>query len=130
MLYSEHYKEAVYRTGRSGGFKVAPAGLAWITKDSWKPFPRARKRLLEALETNKTSGVIYLSADLHRCGFKEHTNLIYPLSYPFVELISSGMGNSSRQGVRNFITIEFDTTLEDPTIKASILGADPEGKKW
>jgi hypothetical protein len=24
-----HYKEVVYRTGRSGGFKVAPAGLAW-----------------------------------------------------------------------------------------------------
>ena len=24
-----HYKEVVYRTGRSGGYKVAPAGLAW-----------------------------------------------------------------------------------------------------
>ena len=24
-----HYKEVIYRTGRSGGFKVAPAGLAW-----------------------------------------------------------------------------------------------------
>lgn len=24
-----HYKEVVYRTARSGGFKVAPAGLAW-----------------------------------------------------------------------------------------------------
>ncbi len=24
-----HYKEVVYRTGRSGGFKVAPGGLAW-----------------------------------------------------------------------------------------------------
>lgn len=24
-----HYKEVVYRTGRSGGFKVAPAALAW-----------------------------------------------------------------------------------------------------
>lgn len=25
----DHYKEVVYRTGRTGGFKVAPAGLAW-----------------------------------------------------------------------------------------------------
>jgi uncharacterized repeat protein (TIGR02543 family) len=24
-----HYKEVVYRTGRTGGYKVAPAGLAW-----------------------------------------------------------------------------------------------------
>ena len=24
-----HYKDVVYRTGRSGGYKVAPAGLVW-----------------------------------------------------------------------------------------------------
>jgi hypothetical protein len=27
----EHYKEVVYRAGRSGGYKVAPAGLAWVS---------------------------------------------------------------------------------------------------
>ncbi len=29
-----HYKEVVYRTGRSGGFKVAPAALAWQACES------------------------------------------------------------------------------------------------
>ena len=32
----DHYKEVTYRTGRSGGFKVAPAGLAWQAARSTK----------------------------------------------------------------------------------------------
>jgi uncharacterized repeat protein (TIGR02543 family) len=40
----DHYKEVVYRTGRSGGLKVAPAGLAW-NNDTASPKPLPSDKL-------------------------------------------------------------------------------------
>ena len=105
-------------------FKVLATGSTWQTKDSWKPFPDARKRLLQAIEENKISGIVYLSGDLHRCQIHEHKNLIHPIGYPLLELTSSGIGKSKgTKGLKPFMVIDFDTTLDDPTITVTILGA-------
>ncbi len=112
-------------------FKVLATGSTWISKDSWKPFPESRRRLLKAIQENKISGVVYFSGDLHYCKIKQHGKLIHPIGYPLVEITSSGIGNTkNKDGLRSFIIIEFDTTLNDPVMTATILGMLPSGKKY
>jgi hypothetical protein len=43
------------------------------------------------------------------------------VGYPFVEVISSGVANSENL---SFATIDFDTSLEDPTVQVRIVHGD------
>jgi dihydroorotase-like cyclic amidohydrolase len=52
-----HYKEVVYRAGRSGPYKVAPAGLAWQAAGSARgathPTPDGAGGLIEKQKASK-----------------------------------------------------------------------------
>ena len=108
-------------------FKLIASGSTWSAKgkDCWSQFPNDRKRFLKAINENKISGVLYLSGDLHKSMIVEHDHkkMIYPIGYPFVELISSGIGNSKDKKY-SFMILDFDTTLEDPQVKVSIIAQD------
>lgn len=103
-------------------FKVLASGstLNMSRNDGWKIYDFERKRLYQAIMGNKIGGVMYLSGDVHRCLVDQR-----PASetggYPLVEVISSGIANSKTQG---FATLEFDTTVADPTVRIQIIHGD------
>lgn len=103
-------------------FKVIASGstLQLSRDDGWKVYDYDRNRLYNAIMGQTISGVLYLAGDVHRCLMQ-----IHPASetkgYPLIEVISSGIANSDTQG---FATLEFDTTLSDPTITIKIIHGD------
>jgi alkaline phosphatase D len=102
-------------------FKVLASGSTMIrATDSWALFDFERKRLFKAIMDNKIGGVIYLSGDLHRCLVVAHPPQVTG-GYPIYEFISSGIANSPPQG---FMTLQFDTTAEDPTLSFRIHNLD------
>jgi len=78
-----------------------------------------------AIKTNRIGGVIYTSGDIH----SSHV-VIDPdskrVGYPLIEVISSGVANSKSL---SFATVDFDTTLEDPSLRVRIVHGDGTVKK-
>lgn len=102
-------------------FKVLASGSTMISpKDSWALFDFERKRLFKAIMDNKIGGVVYLSGDVHRCLVIPHPPQVTG-GYPIYEIISSGIANSDAQG---FVSLEFDTTVPDPTITIRVHNLD------
>jgi alkaline phosphatase D len=103
-------------------FKVLASGstLYQSRDDGWRIYDFERKRLYQAIMGSKIGGVMYLSGDIHRCMVD-----VRPEGetggYPLVEVISSGIANSKTQG---FATLEFDTTVADPTVRIQIIHGD------
>ena len=100
-------------------FKVIASGstLHHSKTDGWRIFTFSRHRLFDAIKENKISGVIYVSGDMHKSLVWEHHES-KRVGYPLVEVMSSGITNGRDL---SFATIDFDTTVEDPTARVRII---------
>jgi len=112
-------------------FKVIASGstLQHSKTDGWRIYTFERYRLFDAIRENRIGGVIYTSGDIHSSQV-----VVNPEServgYPLVEVISSGIANSE---TRSFATIDFDTTLADPSMRIRIIHGDGtlrNDKRW
>ena len=103
-------------------FKVIASGstLNHSSSDGWRIYSFSRKRLFNAIRENKIPGVVYMSGDIHRSLVWEHHES-KQVGYPLVEVISSGIANSK---TLSFASIDFDTTLSDPTMRVRIIHGD------
>ena len=63
---------------------------------------------------------MYMSGDIHNSLVWEHHES-ERVGYPLVEVISSGVANSR---TLSFATVDFDTTLQDPTARVRIVYGD------
>ncbi|MFK7911784.1 MAG: alkaline phosphatase [Akkermansiaceae bacterium] len=112
-------------------FKVIASGstLNHSKVDGWRIYTFSRHRLFDSIKQHGISGVIYCSGDIHNSKIlvnKESDRVGYPL----VEVISSGIANSKKLC---FVTLDFDTTQEDPVFKARIVqkdGSVSEERSW
>lgn len=103
-------------------FKVIASGSTLQTSkaDGWRIYSFARKRLLDSIKQHGISGVVYFSGDIHQSIVREHHESDR-VGYPFIEVISSGIANSK---TLSFATIDFDTTLADPTMRVRVIHGD------
>jgi alkaline phosphatase D len=103
-------------------FKILASGstLAASRDDGWRIYDFERKKLFRTIMEGKIPGVLYLSGDIHRCQIDVHPSAETG-GYPLYEVISSGIANSRTDG---FATLEFDTTLADPTVRIRIIHGD------
>lgn len=114
-------------------FKVIASGSQWTAQgsnDSWKSFLADRDALFAFIGENKIPGVVLLSGDIHRSSFRRLPTEAAGYSLP--ELTSSPLSNTTSscktddeiQACYNsrpsYIELSFDTTLDDPTLDASI----------
>ncbi len=72
------------------------------------------------IKQNAVSGVICLSGGINQSLVWEHPES-ERVGYPFVEVISSGVANSQ---TLSFATIDFDTTIPDPSLRVRIVYGD------
>ncbi len=100
-------------------FKLVASGspLHHSLHDGWRVYTHARHQFFDAIGKYKIPGVVYLSGSLHQSLVWEHHESDR-VGYPMVEVISSGIANSKRLG---FATLDFDTTLRDPTMTVRIV---------
>jgi alkaline phosphatase D len=100
-------------------FKVIVSGstLHHSENDGWRLYTYARHRLFDAINKNRLSGVVYFSGSLHNSLAWEHHESDR-VGYPLVEVISSGIANGKHL---SYATIDFDTTLDDPTMAVRIV---------
>jgi hypothetical protein len=106
-------------------FKVLASGSTLHhskADDSWRTFTFARHRLFDAIRKHKISGVVYFSGNIHDSLVWTHHESAR-VGYPLVEVISSGITQGE---TRSFATVDFDTTVADPTMRVRILYGDGE----
>jgi alkaline phosphatase D len=103
-------------------FKVIASGstLDHSKADGWKIYTFSKHRLFDRIKKDKIPGVLYFSGDIHASLVWEHPESDR-VGYPLVEVISSGVANSK---TLSFATIDFDTSLEDPTVQVRIVHGD------
>ena len=103
-------------------FKVIASGstLSDSKNDGWRIYTFARHRLFDAIGEENISGVIYLSGDIHRSHVWTHPESDR-VGYPLIEVVSSGVANSK---TLSFATVDFDTTVDDPTVQVRIIHGD------
>jgi len=100
-------------------FKVLASGstLQASGADGWRIYDFARNRLYNAISDSGIDGVLYLSGDVHASYIQVHD----APGYPLVEVISSGIANSS---TKSFATLAFDTVADDPMVRVRIIYGD------
>jgi alkaline phosphatase D len=103
-------------------FKVLASGsvLRDNEKDGWHAFDFERRRLYGLVAAHRIPGVLYLSGDIHRCKIVTHAAATTGF-YDLYEVISSGVMNGDDRG---FVTIDFDTTIPDPSALVRIHRGD------
>jgi alkaline phosphatase D len=103
-------------------FKVIASGstLNFSKGDGWRIYTFSRHRLMDAIRENGITGVVYMSGDVHR-SLIDISKESDRVGYPFIDVISSGIANSA---THSFATIDFDTTLENPTVRVRIVFGD------
>ena len=95
-----------------------------VSRDTWNGFKEERKVIFDLLGERKADGVLLMSADRHR---SDLWKIDRPDGYPLYEFNSSRLTNQhvhkempaavfSYNKKQSFGTVDFDTTLEDPTI--------------
>lgn len=96
--------------------------------DGWRIYTFSRHRLFDAIKENEISGAMYVSGDVHQSLVWEHHESDR-VGYPMIEIVSSGISNGGGKGKNDlsFATIDFDTTVEDPTARVRIIYG--KGKK-
>ena len=112
-------------------FKVLASGSTLYHKpdDGWRHYTFARQRLFDTIKAHNISGVVFFSGDLHRSLVWEHHESDR-VGYPIVEVISSGIAKSNSL---SFATVDFDTTVADPTMRVRIIHGDGkvyDDKTW
>ncbi|GMV82297.1 MAG: hypothetical protein AMXMBFR7_34810 [Planctomycetota bacterium] len=88
--------------------------------DCWMNYPGERDRLFKFVREEKIGGLLFLSGDVHHCRTVEHP-AAETAGYTLHEIVSSGIANSKDQG---FVTLDFDTTLPDPTVRIRVHHVD------
>jgi alkaline phosphatase D len=106
-------------------FKIIASGsvLYHSKVDGWRIFTFSRHRLFDAIKKHKISGVMYVGGDMHQSLVWEHHES-HRVGYPMIEIMSSGITNGKDL---SFATIDFDTTVDDPTARVRIIYG--KGKK-
>ena len=100
-------------------FKIIASGsvLDHSKGDGWHIFSFSRHRLFDAIKKEKISGVMYIGGDIHKSLVWQHHESDR-VGYPIIEIISSGVTNGKDL---SFATIDFDTTVGDPTARVRII---------
>ena len=100
-------------------FKIIASGsvLDHSKSDGWRIFTFSRHRLFDAIKKEKISGVMYIGGDIHKSLVWQHHESDR-VGYPMIEIISSGVTNGKDL---SFATIDFDTTVDDPTARVRII---------
>jgi len=100
-------------------FKIIASGsvLDHSKGDGWHIFSFSRHRLFDAIKKEKISGVMYIGGDIHKSLVWQHHESDR-VGYPIIEIISSGVTNGKDL---SFATIDFDTTVDDPTARVRII---------
>lgn len=103
-------------------FKVIASGstLNHSKGDGWRIYTTERHRLFDSIREHNIPGVVYMSGDIHTSLVWEHPESDR-VGYPLVEVISSGIANSA---ILSFATIDFDTTIADPSLRVRIIHGD------
>ena len=100
-------------------FKIIASGsvLHHSKVDGWRIFTFSRHRLFDAIKKHKISGVMYIGGDMHQSLVWQHHESDR-VGYPMIEIMSSGITNGKDL---SFATIDFDTTVDDPTARVRII---------
>ena len=100
-------------------FKIIASGsvLEHSKVDGWRIFTFSRHRLFDAIKEHKISGVMYIGGDMHKSLVWQHHESDR-VGYPMIEIMSSGITNGKDL---SFATIDFDTTIADPTARVRII---------
>ena len=104
------------------------------SKDTWNGYKDERAIIFDHLKANKIEGVILMSADRHR---SDLWKIERDGAYPFYEFNSSRLTNQhvhktmnkavfSYNEKQSFGVVEFDTTIENPSVTYSIMTIDGE----
>jgi alkaline phosphatase D len=121
-------------------FKIIASSVPWAkdtkpgSDDTWDGFPEEREELFSFIEENKIEGVVLLSADRHR---SDAWKIKRPNGYPLYDLMSSRLTNIHTHDILqeslfgynkkcSFGTLEFDTTIDDPSVTYMIKNIDNE----
>jgi len=124
----------------TGKLLVLCSPVPWVfeakgdSRDTWNGFKEERKVIFDSLEERKIDGVLLMSADRHR---SDLWKIDRSNSYPLYEFNSSRLTNQhvhkempaaifSYNKKQSFGTVDFDTTLDDPTITYRIVSIDGE----
>lgn len=119
-------------------FKVMISPVPWDFRtkgnslDTWNGFREEREELFSYLTENKIDGVVLMSADRHR---SDAWKIDRPDDYSLYEFESSRLTNLHRHGPKkeaifsysgsqSFGLVEFDTTVDDPTVKYTVVTID------
>ncbi len=100
-------------------FKIIASGstLHDSKVDGWRIYTFSRHRLFDAIKKHQISGVMYVGGDMHKSLVWQHHESDR-VGYPMIEIMSSGITNGKDL---SFATIDFDTTVEDPTARVRII---------
>ena len=121
-------------------FKVIASSVPWAVNtkpgsdDTWDGFPNERNEIFSFISDNKIEGVLLISADRHR---SDAWKVELPNGYVTYDLMSSKLTNIhthdmmkgslfSYNKMCSFGSLEFDTTLGDPSITYSIKNIENE----
>lgn len=112
-------------------FKIIATGstLHHSLHDGMRLFTHERHNLFGAIKQHKIAGVVFMTGSLHNSLIWEHHESELA-GYPMVEIISSGIANGKRL---SYATIDFDTTIADPTMTIRIVhgtGKVKQNKMW
>jgi alkaline phosphatase D len=103
-------------------FKILVSGSTWqaSVKDGWRVYSEAREQLWRAIVKKHVDGIVYVSGDIHRCDLQLH-HIGVKDAYLMPEIISSGLGSHGKDDMLGFVYVDFDMTLENPTLTAHVI---------
>ena len=124
----------------TGQLLVLCSPVPWVfeakgdSKDTWNGFQQERNKIFDFLDGLKKEGVVLMSADRHR---SDLWKIQRPRGYPLYEFNSSRLTNQhvhkempqavfSYNKKQSFGTVDFDTTLADPSITYRVVSIDGE----
>ena len=124
----------------TGTFKVVASPVPWDyrtkgdSKDTWNGFKQERSEIFDFLAAKKIEGVLLMSADRHR---SDAWKIDRPNGYSLYEFNSSRLTNNhvhktmkeaifSYNKKQSFGLVEFDTTVDDPTVSYTVISIDGE----
>ena len=122
----------------TGRLRVLCSPVPWVyeakgdSKDTWNGFQNERTQIFDFLSSEKVDGVVLISADRHR---SDLWKIDRPDGYTLYEFNSSRLTNQhvhremeqaifSFNKKQSFGLVDFDTTLDDPTITYRVVTVD------
>jgi alkaline phosphatase D len=121
-------------------FKIIAGSVPWAigtkpgSDDTWDGFPKEREEIFTFIEENKIEGVVLICADRHR---SDAWKMQRPNGYALYDFMSSKLTNVHTHDIMpnslfgynkkcSFGILEFDTTLDDPSLTYTIKNIDNE----